>query len=524
MRLSQTIPAGLPPCILVGLSNMFKALADYRRLLRVGTALARHDVILPGEYHTRVPVPAKAAGAILRVLGGGARGRPGERLATALEKLGPAYIKLGQFLATRPDVFGVETTSDLSRLKDKLPPFSMKKAREALREEFPGEDEALFPGLSEPIAAASLAQVHRLETEDGPKAVKILRPNVERMIARELRAMKRAARTIERVSVESRRLEPVAFTNTVGAAMEKELDLRLEAGGADELRQLAIQNDYFHIPEVDWTRSGKRVLTTDWVDGVALTDQVGLEGLDFDRPKLANDVVRGFLSFVIQEGVFHADMHEGNMIMTPEGSLALVDFGLIGRVGLAERRFLAEILWGFIRRDYQRIAEVHFEAGYVPKDKSVGDFAQALRSVGEPIHGKAASDVSMGRLLLQLLDFTHTFGMRLRPELVLLQKTMVQVEGVARAIDPSHDIWTAAEPIVKTWITDNLGPAGAPKLVLSSVRDITDRLKRLPDVMDKLEASLDQPAAVSVKPQTVPWWGWMGFVLGAAAIAVWAFD
>lgn len=503
---------------------MWKALADYGRLLRVGTSLARHDVILPGEYHSRLPFPAKAAGAVLRVLGGGARGRPGERLATALEKLGPAYIKLGQFLATRPDVFGVETTNDLSRLKDKLPPFSMKKAQEALREEFPDDADTLFPNLSDPIAAASLAQVHRLETENGSKAVKILRPNVETLIARELRAMKRAARTIERVSVESRRMEPVAFTNTVGAAMEKELDLRLEAGGADELRQLALQNDYFHIPAVDWTRSGKRVLTTDWVDGFALTDPVGLEGLDFDRVKLANDVVRGFLSFVIYEGVFHADMHEGNMIITPDGRLTLVDFGLIGRVGLTERRFLAEILWGFIRRDYQRIAEVHFEAGYVPPDKSVGDFAQALRSVGEPIHGKAASEVSMGRLLLQLLDFTHTFGMRLRPELVLLQKTMVQVEGVARAIDPSHDIWAASEPIVKTWISQNLGPAGAPKLALNSLRDVTDRLKRLPDVMDKLETSLNQPPPAPPAPQTVPWWGWMGFILGASAIAVWAFN
>lgn len=502
---------------------MFKALADYGRLLRAGTALARHDVILPGEYHNRLPFPAKLAGKTLRLFGGGAKGRQGERLATALEKLGPAYIKLGQFLATRPDVFGVETTTDLSRLKDKIPPFPMKAAQKALAEEFGADDaERFFPELSDPIAAASLAQVHRLQTEDSAKAVKILRPKVETLIGRELRAMKRAARTVERVNVESRRLEPVAFTDTVAASMEKELDLRLEAGGADEMRELSFEAGYFHIPEVDWERSGKRVLTTDWVEGKPLTDPEALDTPGIDRATLANTVTRGFLDHAIHHGVFHADMHEGNMIITPDGRLALVDFGIIGRIGLNERRFLAEILWGFLRRDYHRVAEVHFEAGYVPKDKSVGDFAQALRSVGEPIHGKSASDVSMGRLLLQLLDFTHTFGMHLRPELVLLQKTMVQVEGVARAIDPGHDIWAAAEPIVKDWMTQNLGPAGAAKLVAQNVKEVADRLKRLPEVMDQFEAQLNKPDPEPLpRERFAPWWGWMGFflaIIGAIVI------
>lgn len=501
---------------------MFKALADYARLLRAGTALARHDVILPGEYHDRLPVPAKIAGKTLRLFGGGAKGRPGERLATALEKLGPAYIKLGQFLATRPDVFGVQTTTDLSRLKDKLPPFSMKAAHAALKDEF-GEEDAnnLFPDLSDPIAAASLAQVHYLQTSDGAKAVKILRPGVETVIDRELRAMKRAARTVERVNVESRRLKPIAFTDTVAESMQKELDLRLEAGGADEMRELSFKAGYFHIPEVDWTRSGKRVLTTEWIDGKPLTDPEAPDTASIDRPALANLVTRGFLDHAIHHGVFHADMHEGNMIVTPDGRLTLVDFGIIGRIGMSERRFLAEILWGFLRRDYHRIAEVHFEAGYVPPDKSVGDFAQALRSVGEPIHGKSASDVSMGRLLLQLLDFTHTFGMQLRPELVLLQKTMVQVEGVARGIDPNHDIWAAAEPIVKDWITQNLGPAGAAKLVADNVKDVADRLKRLPQIMDQFEAKLNEPEPTPApRERFAPWWGWLGFIVSLGLIIV----
>jgi ubiquinone biosynthesis protein len=501
---------------------MLKALADYARLLRAGTALARHDVILPGEYHSRLPLPAKLAGKTLRLFGGRTKGREGERLATALEKLGPAYIKLGQFLATRPDVFGVETTTDLSRLKDKIPPFSMDKARAALNAEF-GEAEAaaLFPNLSDPIAAASLAQVHRLETAEGPKAVKILRPGVETMISNALRAMARAARTVERVNAQSRRMEPVAFVQTVGDSMQKELDLRLEAGGADELRDLAFKDGHFNIPAVDWTRTGKRILTTEWVEGKSLTDPTALDNPLINRTALGNAIVQGFLAQAIGHGVFHADMHEGNMIVTPDGRLTLVDFGLIGRIGMNERRFLAEILWGFIRRDYKRIAEVHFEAGYVPADKSVGDFAQALRSVGEPIHGKAAAEVSMGRLLLQLLDFTHTFGMHMRPELVLLQKTMVQVEGVARTIDPEHDIWKAAEPIVKDWITQNLGPAGGAKIAFESLKGVTDRLKRLPHIMDQFEQSLNTPTPPPAKrDRFAPWWGWFGFIIAMGALAL----
>jgi ubiquinone biosynthesis protein len=505
---------------------MFRALADYRRLIRAGITLTRHDVILPGEYQTRLPWPARLFGRVLRLIGGGAKGRPGERLARALERLGPAYIKLGQFLATRPDVFGVETTTDLSRLKDALPPFSMDKARAALAAEF-GEAEAarLFPDLSAPIAAASLAQVHRMETPQGPRAVKILRPGVERMVLAELSAMARAARTIERVAADSRRLEPVAFVTTLARSMETELDLRLEAGGTDEMRAICSKTGHFHVPDVDWTRSGKRVLTTTWVDGIRLTDTAALARANFDRKAAANAVTQGFLASAIQHGVFHADMHEGNMILAPDGRLTLIDFGILGRIDADARRYLAEILFGFIRRDYTRIAEVHFEAGYVPPDRSVGDFAQALRSVGEPIFGKTAREVSMGRLLLQLLDFTHTFGMHLRPELVLLQKTMVQVEGVARTLDPEHDIWAAARPIVEGWVRSSLGPAGQARSGVSALLAAGARLKSLPRVMDTIEARLTAPPppAAPATPKTAAF-GWLSrlalLVLTGASVAI----
>ncbi len=502
---------------------MLRALSDYYRLMRAGTSLARHDVVLPHAYQARLPLPAKFAGWFLRLTGGRAKGRPGERLGHALERLGPAYIKLGQFLATRPDVFGPEVAGDLSRLKDKLPPFSMKAARAALEAEFGAEEAArLFPDLSEPVAAASLAQVHRMKLPDGDRAVKILRPGIERQLELELSAMRRAARTIEGVSAESRRLRPIAFTETIAASMMRELDMRLEAGGADEMRSIYEKTGFFRVPEVDWERTGKRVLTAEWIEGIPLTDPAVLEQPALDRVKLANDITQGFLASAVEQGVFHADMHEGNAILTPDGKIALVDFGIIGRIGPLERRFLAEILWGFIQRDYHRIAEVHFEAGYVPAHQSVGDFAQALRSIGEPLFGRAAEEVSMGRVLLQLFDYTHTFGMALRPELVLLQKTMVQVEGVARTIDPSHNIWTAAEPVLGAWIRRNLGPEGAVRLAAENIREVTNRLKRLPDVMDRFERSLD--AAPLDKPRTrfAPWWGWFGLIGLLAGLAAWA--
>ncbi|MFN4101507.1 MAG: 2-polyprenylphenol 6-hydroxylase [Pararhodobacter sp.] len=500
---------------------MLKALSDYRRLMRAGTSLARHDVILPREYRSRLPLPARIAGGFLRLIGGGAKGRPGERFAHALERLGPAYIKLGQFLATRPDVFGSEVAGDLSRLKDKLPPFPMKQARAALATEFgPEEAERLFPGLSEPVAAASLAQVHRMMLPDGERAVKILRPGIERQLELELSAMRRAARTIEGASAESRRLKPVAFTETIASSMLRELDLRLEAGGADEMREINEKTGYFRIPKVDWERTGKRVLTAEWIEGKPLTAPDALDRPGLDRKKLANDITQGFLASAINHGVFHADMHEGNAILTTDGQIALVDFGIIGRIGMMERRFLAEILWGFLKRDYMRIAEVHFEAGYVPPNQSVGDFAQALRSIGEPLFGRPAEEVSMGRVLLQLFDYTHTFGMALRSELVLLQKTMVQVEGVARAIDPTHNIWTASEPVIEEWMRRNFGPEGAVRIVSENLREVTNRLKRLPEVMDKFERSLDAEPVAPPRERFAPWWAWFGFFLLLALVGV----
>jgi ubiquinone biosynthesis protein len=476
---------------------MFTALADYYRLARAGATLAKHDILIPKDLKGRLPWPGKVVGAVLRAMPGVSRkGRPAERLANALEKMGPAYVKLGQFLATRPDIIGFQSAQDLSRLKDKVPPFSQTIAEQTLKEEFPDNWSTLFPKLEKPVAAASIAQVHKIETEDGPKALKILRPGVEKHIARELRAMRRAAVLVEKYIPDSRRMRPVDAVDTLAKSLTQELDLRFEAGAASEFNEIIQKDGYVTSPQVDWERTNRRVLCTDWVDGTPMTQPNVYDGVD--RPALANRIMRSFLASALDHGFFHADIHEGNMILIPpktekdEHRLAFIDFGIMGRMGPRERLFYAEMINGFLQRDYKRLAKVHFEHGYVPEDKSMDDFAQALRSVGEPIFGQTADNVAMDKVIIQLFDITQQFGMRMRPELVLMQKTMVQVEGVARAIDPKHDIWQASKPVVERWVAQEFGPNGAMKIVSEVALDTADRIKRLPQIMDKFEAALDK--------------------------------
>jgi ubiquinone biosynthesis protein len=322
--------------------------------------------------------------------------------------------------------------------------------------------------------------------------------------------MRRAARLADRWVPPARRLEPVLFVETVARALQMELDLRLEAAGGSELGEVMARDGYMHAPEVVWDAVGRRVMTLTWADGVPLSDPLSLEQPGLDRAELANNLTRGFLAQALDHGVFHADLHEGNLFVAPPYRLTAVDFGIVGRLGPGERRYLAEILWGFLRRDYRRVAEVHFEAGYVPDTYAVADFAQALRAVGEPIFGRVASEVSMARLLTQLFEITGLFEMRLRPELVLLQKTMVTVEGVARRIDPGHDIWAAARPVVERWIRRELGPVGR-------ARDLVEDGVRAVHALSRLA---DQPPPQTVVVQAPPQRNWAATLLALAALAL----
>jgi ubiquinone biosynthesis protein len=508
--------------LLVGFAT--GAIGHTWRLLRVAMTLVRYDVLLPAEYYDRYPTSLQAAHTALSIFSKRRRGRSvGERLAKALERLGPAYVKVGQFLATRPDMIGVTVAQELGRLKDRLPPFPRTVALDTINAELGGTEE-LFAGISEATAAASIAQVHQgIVPRQGVVAIKVMRPRIEKKMAKEMAALRFLAQAIEFFSPRSRRLEPVQFVDTVRAATERELDLRLEAGAAAEFREVAEKDGYLAVPEIDWSRSSKRVMTLDWIDGVPLTDSRALDKAGADRSELATKVTRGFLAAALDYGFFHADMHEGNLMYGKDGKLWIVDFGIMGRIGHKERRYLAEILYGFLRRDYRRVAEVHQEAGYVPEKFTVEEFAQALRAIGEPIFGKTADSISMSRLLLQLFDVTHMFGMHLRPELVLLQKTMVQVEGVARGLDPKHDMWTAARPIVERWVERELGAEAVAKRAIDEVGHGLGALRRLPHTLIALEAAARKVSTEAPREER-KWYQmpafWIGLIGGALIMFV----
>lgn len=486
------------------------------RLLRVAFTLLRYDALLPREYRDRMPLWAQGLSRFLAIFARPRRGQsPGARLGDALEQLGPAYVKLGQFLATRPDFIGVTAAQDLARLKDRLPPFSREKALDTINDEF-GQTVGLFgEDFSEAMAAASIAQVHQARPKrEHPVAVKILRPRIEKKMAKEMAALHFGAQLIEFFLPSSRRLEPVQFIDTVSTALERELDLRLEAGAAAEFKEVAEKDGFLNVPAIDWSRSGKRVMTLDWIEGIPLTEKARLEAAGADLPGLAISVTRGFLAAALDHGFFHADMHEGNLIYGKDGKLWIVDFGIMGRIGHKERRYLAEILYGFLRRDYKRVAEVHQEAGYVPEKFTVEEFAQALRAIGEPIFGKTADEVSMSRLLLQLFDVTHMFGMRLRPELVLLQKTMVQVEGVSRNLDKRHDMWAAARPIVERWVRRELGAESTARRAIDEAGAGFGALRRLPQTLAALEGAANSIRTGAPPQESIPF-QWRHFWVGA---------
>lgn len=483
--------------------------AAFLRLTGAAWTLIRADALVPRELDPILPPGPRAGARFLRLFSGrqARTGRPGQRLAQALERLGPAAIKLGQVLSTRADIFGRAFAEDLSRLKDQLAPFATETAKRIVAVELDMPVERLFATFDEPIAAASIAQAHPATLADGQAvAVKVLRPGIEWRVARDIEVLRLAADLIERASRLARRLEPRALADIVARSLELELDLRLEAAGASELRDVMALDSYMRAPPVIWAGVSRRVLTLGWAEGVALSDTAALDQPGIDRRRLADNLVAAFLAQALDHGVFHADLHEGNLFVSAPATITAVDFGIVGRLDAVARRHLAEILWGFLQRDYMRVAKAHFDAGYVPRRHSVEAFAQALRAVGEPNVGRPSGSVSMGRLLGLLFEITALFDMHLRPELVLLQKTMVTVEGVARRIDPGHNLWSAAEPVVRRWITRELSPAAR---VRELAEDAVNALKALARLAEAPPEPPPPPPAPST--QRVGW-----FALGAA--------
>ncbi|MFV0244267.1 MAG: 2-polyprenylphenol 6-hydroxylase [Qingshengfaniella sp.] len=414
----------------------------------------------------------------------------------ALTALGPAYIKFGQILSTRPDIVGEDLADQLKVLQDKLPPFPREVAERTVEVELGLEIGKTFAEFSEPIAAASIAQVHQARLADtGEKvAVKVLRPGIEKAFRKDIDAFYLAADAIEFLSPASRRLKPRDVITHFEGVVMGELDLRMESAAAAEFAATTAKDDGFRVPLVHWHLSGRRVMTLGWAEGIPCNDLGAIEAAGHDLDRLGERVLQVFLSHALRDGYFHADMHQGNLKIGPEGEIVAMDFGIMGRIDEYTRRVYAEILFGFIRKDYRRVAEVHFEAGYVPADRDVDEFALALRAVGEPIFGMNATRISMARLLSYLFEVTERFGMETRTELILLQRTMVVVEGVARSFNPSINIWDVARPVVEGYIRQNVGPQALARDVVSTLRVLTRFAPQLPQLAEAILVRQNTPA------------------------------
>ncbi len=475
---------------------MFRAILNMARLARAGFTVLRHGArVVPEDAN--LPEAVQIFARMTAPLRRRAKASGNEKkLSAALTELGPSYIKLGQFLATRDDVIGKEIASDLALLQDKLPPFSMSEAKKAIRDALGAPVKELFVDFSESVAAASIAQVHKasVREKDGTLktvAVKILRPNVESRFRKDLESYYFAARMIERLHPPTRRLRPYAIVDTLAKSVAIEMDLRMEAAAISEMAENIANDKEFRVPGIDWTRNARRVLTLEWIDGIPLSDHNALRAQDHNLKKLGTSLMQSFLKHAIRDGFFHADMHPGNLFVDEVGCIIAVDFGIMGRLKPRERRFLAEILHGFITRNYTRVSEVHFEAGYIPRNQSVELFAQALRAIGEPLMDRTADEISMAQLLGQLLQYTEVFDMETQPQLLMLQKTMVVVEGVARMLDPQLNMWTASEPVVKAWMEKNLGVEGKIQDAAEGAGQVGHFVGEIPKLLGRAEMATE---------------------------------
>ena len=486
---------------------MISAVGHLFRLARAGFVFAREGVLGLVDPAS-LPAPARLGLRIARLVERPSGGGGAVKLAAALTRLGPTYVKLGQFLATRPDVVGPALARDLESLQDRMAPVPQAEAEAQIAAALGKPLRDIYTSFGAAVAAASIAQVHRAEIAEGPVAVKVLRPGIERRFKSDLDTLYFAARTAERHSAEARRLRMIEVVDTLARSVTIEMDLRLEAAAIAEMRDNVKDDSDFRVPTVDWERTARGVLTLEWIDGTALSNRAALEARGLDLPALGRALMQTFLRHALRDGFFHADMHPGNLFLDAQGRIAAVDFGIMGRLSPRERRFLAEILYGFITRNYHRTAEVHFEAGYVPSHHSVESFAQAIRAIGEPIHNRTAADISMAKLLTLLFEITGLFDMKTRPELLLLQKTMVVVEGVARSFDPNLDMWATAEPVVREWVERHLGPAGRLEDVAQGAGEVGKFLGGVPSLLGRAATLADQLDAATrdglvLAPETV---------------------
>lgn len=471
---------------------MLTSLRHTARLLRIAAVLARHDALFVPEDARLAPLAAGFTRLMRKPHGDMRRG---QRLADALTGLGPSFIKLGQALSTRSDLVGEDMAQDLAGLQDRVPPFPARIAKATIEEDFAAPVESLFSRFEEtPVAAASIAQVHYATTKDGRDvAVKILRPGIEDAFRRDIALFRWLARMLESNLPATRRMKPCEMVATLAESVALELDLRYEAAACVELKENTKDDPGFYVPEVYWNLTSGRVLTSERVHGIPASDVETLRREGYDLNKITETAARVFFQQVFRDGFFHADPHPGNVFIREDHSIAVVDFGIMGRMERKDRIFLAEVLHGFLVGDYRRVAEVHFSSGIVPPHKSKEHFAQACRAIASPILNKPMREISVARLLAQLFAVSAQFEMQLQPQLLLLQKTMMLTEGVGRSFAPEANMWTLAEPYIKDWARENLSARAEIKY---AIRRTAERLRRLPEMLDTLEAALEHLATM----------------------------
>lgn len=482
-----------------GVIALARSLRHLWRLAWIAFVLARHDALFPLERMGVVPGLTLVA----RLLRKPGQGRPGQRLALALQRLGPSFIKAGQTLSTRADLMGEEVAADLAGLRDRLPPFSGEIARATIAADLGRPVELLFAAFDEvPIAAASIAQVHFATTPEGDQvAVKVLRPGIEAAFARDLSLFAWLADLAERTLPASRRLKPREVVATFAETVRLEMDLRFEAAAASELAENFAGDPGFRVPAVDWIRTGRRVLTTERVIGIPISDRAALVAAGHDLEQVLANAAGAFFQQVFRDGFFHGDMHPGNCFVAADGAVVAVDFGIMGRLDLATREFLADMLMGFLDGDYRKVADVHFRAGYVPATQSRDIFMQACRSIGEPIFGRPLAQISLAGLLGQLFAITEQFNMEAQPQLLLLQKTMLVAEGVGRGLNPDVNMWTLARPLIEEWMIEHRGPEAR---IRRGLEQAVDAALRLPVLMDALATLAEQSrSGIRLHPDTL---------------------
>jgi ubiquinone biosynthesis protein len=463
-----------------------RGLRHVRRLVEIVLTLARHDALFPLEQVAGLALVARALRHLRRREPASTAPRPGQRLAEALQALGPSFIKLGQALSLRADLIGDEVATDLALLQDRLAPFPGADARATVERELGHSIATLYREFgAEAIAAASIAQVHLAVTTEGEEvAVKVLRPGIAAAFARDIALFHWLASLAERLEPRLRRLKPREVVETLAQSVQREMDLRFEAAGASELRDNFAGDPDFRVPRVDWSRTARQVLTLERVKGIRIDDRAGLLAAGHDIREILRKAASAFFNQVFRDGYFHADLHPGNLFIADDGAIVAVDFGIMGRLDRKTRYYIADMLLAFLTSDYDRVAEVHFEAGYIPPHQSRAWFAQACRAIGEPILGRPLHEISLGRLLAQLFQVTEQFEMETQPQLLLLQKTMVVAEGVGRLVDPTVNMWTLARPLIEGWMRENRGPEARLR---DAARDAVEALGRVPALLQSLD-------------------------------------